>query len=54
MNPKNLALTLAAAASIAHAGLRPGDSAIAVAAFVVIASVSVLIFDYFITALWGV
>jgi threonine/homoserine/homoserine lactone efflux protein len=41
VNPKNLALTLAAAASIAQVGLSAGQSAIAVTVFVVIASVSV-------------
>ena len=41
VNPKNLALTLAAAASIAQAGLSTGDSAIAVAVFVVIGSITV-------------
>ena len=41
MNPKNLALTLAAAASIAQAGLSTGDSAIAVAVFVIIGSITV-------------
>jgi threonine/homoserine/homoserine lactone efflux protein len=41
VNPKNLTLTLAASASIAQAGLSTGDSAIAVAVFVVIASISV-------------
>lgn len=40
-NPKNLALTLAAAASIAQAGLSGGQSAIAVAVFVVIGSLTV-------------
>lgn len=40
-NPKNLALTLAAAASIAQAGLDGGESAIAVAVFVVIGSLTV-------------
>ena len=40
-NPKNLALTLSAAASIAEAGLDPADEAIAVAAFVAIGSVTV-------------
>jgi threonine/homoserine/homoserine lactone efflux protein len=40
-NPKNLALTLAAAASIAQAGLSAGESAIAVAVFVVIGSLTV-------------
>jgi threonine/homoserine/homoserine lactone efflux protein len=42
LNPKNLALTLAASASIAQAGLSTGDSAIAVAVFVAIASISVV------------
>jgi threonine/homoserine/homoserine lactone efflux protein len=41
INPKNLALTAAAAASIAKAGLSGTDSAIAVAVFVVIASITV-------------
>lgn len=41
VNPKNLALTVAAAASIAQAGLGTGDSAIAVAVFVIIGSVTV-------------
>lgn len=41
INPKNLALTLAAAASIAQAGLDGGDSAVAVAVFVVIGSLTV-------------
>ena len=40
-NPKNLALTLAAAASIAQAGLDGGESAIAVAVFVVLGSLTV-------------
>lgn len=40
-NPKNLALTLAAAASIAEAGLDGADKAIAVAAFVVVGSATV-------------
>jgi threonine/homoserine/homoserine lactone efflux protein len=40
-NPKNLALTLAAAASIAEAGLDGADKAIAVAVFVVIGSATV-------------
>lgn len=42
VNPKNLALTLAASASIAQAGLGGTDSAIAVAVFVVIASLTVV------------
>jgi threonine/homoserine/homoserine lactone efflux protein len=42
VNPKNLALTLAAAASIAQAGLGTGDTTIAVAVFVVIASLTVV------------
>ena len=41
VNPKNLALTLAAAASIAQAGLSGGESTIAVAIFVVIGSLTV-------------
>lgn len=41
VNPKNLALTAAAAASIAQAGLSSGDRAIAVAVFVVIGSITV-------------
>lgn len=41
VNPKNLALTLAAAASIAEAGLTPGESAIAVTVFVVLGSLTV-------------
>lgn len=41
VNPKNLALTAAAAASIAQAGLTTGDSAIAVAVFVIIGSLTV-------------
>ena len=40
-NPKNLALTLAAAASIAEAGLEPRDTAIAVAVFVALGSLTV-------------
>ena len=40
-NPKNLALTIAAAASIAEAGLDQGDTAIAVAAYVILGSVTV-------------
>ena len=41
VNPKNLALTLTAAASIAEAGLDTTDTAIAVAAFVVLGSITV-------------
>ena len=40
-NPKNLALTLAAVASIAEAGLDAGDTAIAVALFIAPGSVTV-------------
>jgi threonine/homoserine/homoserine lactone efflux protein len=40
-NPKNLALTLAAAASIAEAGLDQTDKAIAIAVFVALGSVTV-------------
>jgi threonine/homoserine/homoserine lactone efflux protein len=42
VNPKNLALTLAAAASIAQAGLGAEDTVIAVAVFVAIASMTVV------------
>ena len=41
-NPKNLALTLAASASIAEAGLDGTDTAIAVAVFVIIGSLTVV------------
>lgn len=41
-NPKNLALTLAAAATIAEAGLSSGEELAALAAFVAIGSASVL------------
>jgi threonine/homoserine/homoserine lactone efflux protein len=41
-NPKNLALTLAAAAAIANAELSGGDTALAIVAFVAIASTSVV------------
>jgi Sap, sulfolipid-1-addressing protein len=41
LNPKNLALTAAGAASIAQAGLSSGDAAVAVGIFVLIASVTV-------------
>jgi threonine/homoserine/homoserine lactone efflux protein len=41
-NPKNLALTLVAAGSIAQAGLSAGDDAIAVAVFVGLGSVTVI------------
>ena len=41
VNPKNLALTLAAAASIAQAGLSDGDEFVAIVVFVVLASVTV-------------
>ena len=40
-NPKNLALTLAAAASIAQAGLSGGQTTIAIAVFVIIGSITV-------------
>ena len=42
VNPKNLALTAAAASTIAQAGLSSSQSAAAVAVFVVIASVTVV------------
>jgi threonine/homoserine/homoserine lactone efflux protein len=41
LNPKNLGLTAAAAATIAQAGLSGGESAVAVAVFVVIGSLTV-------------
>ena len=41
VNPKNLALTFSAAATIAEAGLSSGESAVAVGVYVVIGSVSV-------------
>jgi threonine/homoserine/homoserine lactone efflux protein len=41
-NPKNLALTLAAAASIAQAGLSGGGTTVAIAIFVIIGSISVV------------
>ena len=41
VNPKNLALTFAAAASIAQASLSGGESAVAVAVFVIIGSLTV-------------
>ena len=40
-NPKNLALTFSAAASIAQAGLSGGGSAVAIAVFVIIGSITV-------------
>ncbi len=42
LNPKNLALTAAGAASIAQAGLSGGESTVAVAVFVVIGSLTVV------------
>jgi threonine/homoserine/homoserine lactone efflux protein len=42
LNPKNLALTAAASASIAQAGLDPSGETIAIAAFVVIGSITVV------------
>ena len=41
-NPKNLALTMAASASIARAGLDTADEAIAIAVFVALGSVTVV------------
>ena len=41
INPKNLALTFAAAAAIAQAGLSGGESAISIAVFVIIGSITV-------------
>jgi threonine/homoserine/homoserine lactone efflux protein len=40
-NPKNLALTLAAAATIAQAGLDGGGTTVAIAVFVIIGSITV-------------
>jgi len=40
-NPKNMALTLATAATISEAGLEPSDEAIAIAVFVALGSVTV-------------
>ncbi|HWJ63359.1 MAG TPA: GAP family protein [Acidimicrobiales bacterium] len=42
LNPKNLALTAAAAATISQAGLSTADSVVAVLVFVVIASITVV------------
>jgi threonine/homoserine/homoserine lactone efflux protein len=42
INPKNLALTLAASAAIAQAGLSAGDDVVAIAIFVVIGSLTVV------------
>lgn len=42
VNPKNLALAVAAAATIAQAGLDGGESAVAVAVFVVLGSITVV------------
>jgi threonine/homoserine/homoserine lactone efflux protein len=42
-NPKNLALSLAAGASLAQAGLSGGEAAVGLVVFVVIASVSVVV-----------
>jgi len=42
VNPKNLALTLAASASIAKAGLEPSGETIAIVVFVVLSSVTVV------------
>ena len=41
LNPKNLALTAAASATIAQAGLSGGDTAVSIAVFVIIGSVTV-------------
>ena len=41
VNPKNLGLTLAAATSIARAGLSGGETVVSVAVFVVIGSITV-------------
>jgi threonine/homoserine/homoserine lactone efflux protein len=41
VNPKNLALTLAASASIAQAGLSAGDTVVSIAVFVILGSLTV-------------
>ena len=41
VNPKNLALSIAAAASIAEAGLDDADTVIAIAVYVVLGSITV-------------
>ena len=41
VNPKNLVLTVAAAAAVAQAGATGGDAVIALAVFVLIASISI-------------
>jgi len=41
VNPKNLIITAAAAASIAQSGLASGDAAVVIAVFVLVASVSI-------------
>lgn len=43
VNPKNLGLTIAAAASIGAVGLDTGEEAVAVAVFVVLASITVIV-----------
>jgi len=43
VNPKNLGLTIAAAASIGAAGLGTGDEAVVVAIYVVIASITLIV-----------
>ncbi|WP_040495469.1 GAP family protein [Ilumatobacter nonamiensis] len=43
VNPKNLGLTIAAAASISSAGLSGGDQAITVGVFVLIASITIIV-----------
>ena len=42
VNPKNLALTLAAATAIAQTGISGGDQAIALAVFVLLGSLTIL------------
>ncbi|MGN6696123.1 MAG: GAP family protein [Aquihabitans sp.] len=42
LNPKNLALTAAAAATISQAGLSTGDTVVAVLVFVILASITVV------------
>jgi threonine/homoserine/homoserine lactone efflux protein len=54
-NPKNLALTMAASATIARSGLDPSGEVVAIAAFVVIGSVTVVgaVLAYLIAPRWA-
>jgi threonine/homoserine/homoserine lactone efflux protein len=55
VNPKNLALTAAAAASIAQSGLDGADKAVAIGCFVVIASLTVVgsVLAYLVAPRWA-